>query len=572
MLHIRSSLISVGICLLAGSSGSVPAEQEPATNVGGKHATTPANGNPMHSAQSTDAWQEMSSEKETKQSSETENQDPDEWYRLFRERMKNPVRLGKIPQIGLQERSAISVEQARKIRELIAALSAIDRPDYGFSSTMSGQAFLPVDGQSESTAFVITDHGLESSSALRELVGLGPDALPLLLEALDDQTPTKIKLEYRSAMGMMWFDQEMWGNPLNLLEAQTLKMDDESAEVNGREEYVEEYTVKVGDICFVAIGQIVGRSYAAVRYQPTACIVINSPTHDPELASKVRKIWSSEKPREFLFQSLLRDYSSIGIYHGDSLDVWDVGSRLQCNAALRLLYYYPNESGKLIADRLRSLDVEDTDGGTIDRFIEREVKNGVRTEDFVHAVSWSRIAAVRDAVTELFLRTTDDDVLLAALPGVDDPRDEIIPQRLHPLLEQLPPDEGPIYGWGWKLLLAWTKASPRTARNAMEEYIKNGVTQRLQSACAVLSDTSPVWKVQFLRPFLDDTRDLKSWTSSETREVNGEEIKIRLCDMAAYVLAEEDKTLSFKLEGPVDEVDRQIATIRQELDRRRNGK
>lgn len=265
-----------------------------------------------------DACQMTSSEEETKQPSAAENQNADEWYRLFQERMKNPVRLGKIPRVQLHERSAISVEQARKIRKLIGTLSSIDRPDYGFSSTMSGQAFLPVDGQTESTAFVITNHGLESSSALRELVGLGPDALPLLLEALDDQTPTKIKL-HPSAMGVMWFDQEMSGNPLNLLEVQTLKMDDESAEVTGPEEYVKEYTVKVGDICFVAIGQIVGRSYAAVRYQPTACIVINSPTHDPELASKVRKIWRSEKPREFLFQSLLRDYSSIGIYHGDSL-------------------------------------------------------------------------------------------------------------------------------------------------------------------------------------------------------------------------------------------------------------
>ena len=46
-------------------------------------------------------------------------------------------------------------------------------------------------------------------------------------------------------------------------------------------------------MCFVAVGQIVGRGYAAVRYQPTACIVINSPTHDAKLRSDVRAAWVS---------------------------------------------------------------------------------------------------------------------------------------------------------------------------------------------------------------------------------------------------------------------------------------
>jgi len=41
------------------------------------------------------------------------------------------------------------------------------------------------------------------------------------------------------------------------------------------------YTVKVGDVCYAIIGQIVNRSLMAVRYQPSAGLVINSPIEMP---------------------------------------------------------------------------------------------------------------------------------------------------------------------------------------------------------------------------------------------------------------------------------------------------
>ncbi|HET6883330.1 MAG TPA: hypothetical protein VFI31_24485 [Pirellulales bacterium] len=414
----------------------------------------------------------------------------DDWYQLYRERMKNPVKLGKVPSVKLQERPTANAQQVERIHGLIAALAKVEKPDYGFSSTLSGHAFLPVDDQHESSALLITNHGLQSSSALKELVSLGADALPFLLKALDDQTQTKIRLEHRGGFGGMWFDQELYGNPLNPKEVGIIRAGQDGG-ASHLEQHVDEFTVKVGDLCFVAIGQIVGRAYQAVRYQPTACIVVNSPSHDTELASKVRKMWTSETPREALLQSLLRDYSSIGIhYEGDSLDVWSVGSDLQCGAALRLLYYYPQETAELIADRLARLDVEKTRDGETDQFIEREVKNGARTREFVQSISWSRHPAIRKAVTDLFLKATDDDIMLASLIGVDDPEEEIIPRRLEPILAKLPADEGPIYGQGWNVLRAWTKASPGTAKGAMTRYVRNGEVQRLQTVCAVLNEIS----------------------------------------------------------------------------------
>src|SRR6185436_13894719 len=85
---------------------------------------------------------------------------------------------------------------------------------------------------------------------------------------------------------------------------------------------IETYTVKIGDVCFVALGQIVGRFYSAVRYQPTACIIINSPVESPEYRALVREIWESTDPEQALLQSLLVDYSTQGNFNGWSLDGW----------------------------------------------------------------------------------------------------------------------------------------------------------------------------------------------------------------------------------------------------------
>src|SRR5206468_4252679 len=130
----------------------------------------------------------------------------------------------------------------------------------------------------------------------------------------------------------------------------------------------------------VAVGQIVGRPYSAVRYQPTACIYINSPVQTRYLRDAVRRVWTASNPRQALLDSLLLDYSTEGVFNGQSLDGWDVGNELQCAAALRMLYYYPEETAPLIARRLEKLDVEERPG--IEKYIDRAVRNGVRADQF----------------------------------------------------------------------------------------------------------------------------------------------------------------------------------------------
>ena len=107
-----------------------------------------------------------------------------------------PVKLGKIPDVRLVPRPAVSATEAKRIKALIAGLAALDKPDFGLSATLSGSAFAPLPGQSRASTMLLTDHKLRPAEGLKALVTLGPDALPFLLDALDDKTPTKITIEH----------------------------------------------------------------------------------------------------------------------------------------------------------------------------------------------------------------------------------------------------------------------------------------------------------------------------------------------------------------------------------------
>jgi hypothetical protein len=304
-----------------------------------------------------------------------------------------------------------------QIEELIASLASIESPDFGLSPTMSGHAFLPIEGQTIAGALLITDHKITSSDALKRLVTIGPIALPALLAHLDDAAPTKLKIDH--GFGGMWFENELWSNPVNRKEQAVLQSRQRNTSDPFAGNQVNSYTVKVGDICLVAIGQITGRGYHTVRYQPTACIIINSPTHDPELCALIRAMWQSINPRQELFNSLLLDYATRGKFNGNSLDGWDVGSSLQIEAAMRMLYYFPTDCASVIADRIDQMDVTRTGSpinepageSELDAFMKREVANGVRTYDFIAAVVWSPHSSIVAAIKRVADRTDDEDII-----------------------------------------------------------------------------------------------------------------------------------------------------------------
>ena len=68
------------------------------------------------------------------------------------------------------------------------------------------------------------------------------------------------------------------------------------------------HEILVGDLCFVALGQIVNRSFNAVRYQPTGGLIVSSPTKSKVLRDAVLKEWSgltSDQHRKKLIDDLL---------------------------------------------------------------------------------------------------------------------------------------------------------------------------------------------------------------------------------------------------------------------------
>jgi HEAT repeat protein len=318
------------------------------------------------------------------------------------------VRLGKVPPVKLEARPAPSAEQKKRIKALIAQLAEIKEPDFGMSATLTGQAFAPVAGHATMQAGLITDHRLKTSDAFRRLVAMGPEALPFLLEALEDKTPTRLKVGLEIAT-VFTGGTQLEGNPLNASERRLLSQetttDDEEDDFSMQRDYV----LKVGDVCFVAIGQIVGRPYNAARYQPTAMIVVNNPAETKVLRERVRALWSSDDPAKKLLNSLLIDYATEGLFNGKNLNNWSEGNDRQVEAVVRLLYYYPKETAPLIAARLRGFDVKESED-----WMRRDVKNGVRIRDFIKAVSWCKAPGIQEALAGIGKRT-DDPLIKEAL-------------------------------------------------------------------------------------------------------------------------------------------------------------
>ena len=306
-----------------------------------------------------------------------------------------------------------------EIDKLIAAFAAIEHPHMGLSAIQAGQAFLPVPGASTVSARVLVRDPVEVPAALKRIVELGPDALPALLEHLDDATPTLLDIVHESRIGGMWFANELWGNPISPREQLVLRARPDDWSATAADSWTDSYRIKVGDVCLVAIGQITGRGFSAARYQPSGNTVLNSPTRDPELRREVRSMWHSEDPRQLLLDSLLFDFACRGISNGSSLDGWYIASRLQTAAALRLAWYFPDQSAGLLAERLDGLEVHDCwrkqeaadDGSTQDAFLLREVANGVSTHELVAALTWSKEPKIQAALERIAARTDDPDLL-----------------------------------------------------------------------------------------------------------------------------------------------------------------
>lgn len=327
-----------------------------------------------------------------------------------------------LPIISLKRSTPTTDKEAKRIRELIKSLADIDSRDFGLSPAMRLSVFLPLAETQGTDALLPADHRLQTSKSLRELVKSGPEAIPFLLESLTDDTPTQLTITPNAqARGELSFGNEVYcWNPANPEEAKALPLPGVAKRSQFPKE-IKSYTIKIGDVCLVPIGQIFGRvTYNPIRgMRGSASIVIISPTSFPEISNSLREAWSSNDSRAKLLHSLLLDYSARGIFNGVSLDEWSNGSKLQVGAALRLLYYFPEETAPLIAKRLKSLDVlchgwpakGSFNRDQLAAEAKREVANGVRTKDFIKAVAWSDLPEIREAIMDIARRSDDSEIL-----------------------------------------------------------------------------------------------------------------------------------------------------------------
>ncbi|QEL20686.1 HEAT repeat domain-containing protein [Limnoglobus roseus] len=322
------------------------------------------------------------------------------------------VRLGEVAKVAIRPRPAATPEQAVRVKALIAALADTNGSDAGLSATMTGSAFAPLPDRARFQMGMLTAERHGPSDAFRTLVELGPDALPFLLAALDDPTPTRVKVD-RTLGGFFAVGGHMpAGNPFNAVETKARARKPAAGEEDEDDDHPAGYRVKVGDVCFVALGQIVGRPYAAVRYIPSGNVSVNSVSESREAREQLRAAWGGPDPAKGLLASLLTDFATEGVFNGSSLDGWDEGSRYQVEAAVRLLYYFPDDAGPVLAARLKGLDVVAAGGG--DGGMLRDVRNRVRTIEFIRAVGWAKAGPVRDALADVVKRTDDPAIRRAA--------------------------------------------------------------------------------------------------------------------------------------------------------------
>lgn len=232
--------------------------------------------------------------------------------------------------------SSAAQDLDNEITGLISKLQATKDGDVGYMATMSGSKFSALEEEGQSGAMLLGQKGPAASAPLRDLVKKGAAAVPYLIAHLNDTGKTQMTIKHNMGMGGMFFEDEYDFNRRTRKAVPENVNRSFGSERNGTPN---EHTLTVGDLCFVALGQIVNRSFNAVRYQPTACIMINSPTSSDTLLKVIKEEWGTLTPEQHK-QSLIRDFVEP-----------DYEARRE-GASLRLGYYYPKALEPLVLKQL----------------------------------------------------------------------------------------------------------------------------------------------------------------------------------------------------------------------------
>jgi len=246
--------------------------------------------------------------------------------------------------------SAVDAALGPQTETLIEQLPQISQIGYGYSALFSGSQFLPEPDAAEVHTVVLGSQAPTNSAILENIVRQGTAAVPSLLKHLDDARDSKIP----PVSGMMWmsFSDEYDYNRRLRKDIPTGVNKDTFGQDN-----TASHTITVGDLCFVALGQIVNRSFNATRYQPTGGLIVSSPTFSRQLCAVIRRDFeglTEKKHRDLLVQDFLAP------------DFQD-----RRNGALRrIAFYYPEAIEPLV---LKQLAVPTYDVFKINGFVRDEL-------------------------------------------------------------------------------------------------------------------------------------------------------------------------------------------------------
>jgi hypothetical protein len=288
-----------------------------------------------------------------------------------------------------------------EMETLIGQLRDVGSEGIGFSTSVSGWEFLPYPDSGEAGAMLLGQAPPEPSPILRKVIEKGVAVVPALLAHIDDGRPTKLPPVKR----MMWMNFADEYDYNRRLSKRPVGVDRRGADGGLRAAFArrpspEEHVVTVGDLCFVALGQIVNRNFEAVRYQPTGGMVINSPSSSKALAAAARAEWGGLTPashRERLVQDALQPdsgYRRIGAYY-------------------RLSFYYPDATEDVVQKTLVELFGRGREVKSSDRPFPSSVAWG-DSYQFIKALTHDTSRRVDEAVRGILAKTTDDDMLAIA--------------------------------------------------------------------------------------------------------------------------------------------------------------
>jgi hypothetical protein len=221
------------------------------------------------------------------------------------------------------------------VSQLVDDLVNIDAQTNGLHSTAWLSGFIAENGPDRFEGGVLGSVAPKRFPQMVELVRRGVASLPILIDHLGDRRPTKVVVGSSHFFTFEYFSDEYDPKirPVGQGGITTLSHyadDREEFKVQQDHSFDGEYTVRVGDVCYALIGQIVNRNLLAVRYQPSAILVVNSPIEAPALIAAVKRDWSGIDSSAHM-TSLLNDARA-----SDNL-------RLYGPALQRLRFYYPSE-------------------------------------------------------------------------------------------------------------------------------------------------------------------------------------------------------------------------------------